>query len=71
MDRPHQQLSCRQPAKSGRGSAHPDSNPRACRATIKTTKSVPAMTALGYAGVLAGPAAIGFVAQATSLSVAS
>jgi predicted MFS family arabinose efflux permease len=32
--------------------------------------AVPAMTALGYAGVLAGPAAIGFVAQATSLSVA-
>jgi MFS family permease len=32
--------------------------------------AVPAMTALGYAGVLTGPAAIGFVAQATSLSVA-
>jgi hypothetical protein len=28
------------------------------------------MTALGYAGILAGPAAIGFVAQATSLSAA-
>lgn len=32
--------------------------------------AVPTMTALGYAGVLAGPAAIGLVAQATSLSVA-
>jgi MFS family permease len=32
--------------------------------------AVPAMTALGYAGVLAGPAAIGFLGQATSLSVA-
>ncbi len=32
--------------------------------------AVPAMTVLGYAGVLAGPAAIGFVAQATNLSVA-
>jgi predicted Kef-type K+ transport protein len=32
--------------------------------------AVPAMIALGYAGVLAGPAAIGFVAQATSLSAA-
>jgi MFS family permease len=32
--------------------------------------AVPAITTLGYAGILAGPAAIGFVAQATSLSVA-
>jgi hypothetical protein len=31
---------------------------------------VPAITTLGYAGILAGPAAIGFVAQATSLSTA-
>jgi predicted MFS family arabinose efflux permease len=32
--------------------------------------AVPAITTLGYAGILAGPAAIGFVAQATSLSTA-
>ncbi|HSU04119.1 MAG TPA: MFS transporter, partial [Acetobacteraceae bacterium] len=32
--------------------------------------AVAAITTLGYAGILAGPAAIGFVAQATSLSVA-
>jgi fucose permease len=32
--------------------------------------AVPAMTTLGYAGILAGPAAIGFVARASSLSVA-
>ncbi|MDP4023781.1 MFS transporter [Methylobacterium sp. NEAU 140] len=32
--------------------------------------AVPAVTTLGYAGVLAGPAAIGFVAHATSLSTA-
>ena len=41
------------------------------RQTVMPEKlAVPAMTALGYAGILAGPAAIGFVAQATSLSVA-
>lgn len=32
--------------------------------------AVPAITALGYAGVLAGPALIGFLAQALSLSTA-
>lgn len=32
--------------------------------------AVPAVTTLGYAGVLAGPALIGFVAQATSLPAA-
>jgi len=32
--------------------------------------AVPGITTLGYAGILAGPAAIGFVAHATSLSVA-
>jgi predicted MFS family arabinose efflux permease len=32
--------------------------------------AVPAISTLGYAGILAGPAAIGFVAHATSLSVA-
>ena len=29
--------------------------------------AIPAITTLGYAGVLAGPALIGFVAQASSL----
>jgi predicted MFS family arabinose efflux permease len=38
--------------------------------TMPENVAVPAMTALGYAGILAGPAAIGFVAQATSLSAA-
>ena len=32
--------------------------------------AVPAITTLGYAGILAGPAAIGFVAHASSLSLA-
>lgn len=32
--------------------------------------AVPAVTTFGYAGVLAGPAAIGFIAQATSLPAA-
>ncbi len=32
--------------------------------------AVPAVTTLGYAGVLAGPALIGFIAQATSLPFA-
>ena len=32
--------------------------------------AVPAITTLGYAGILAGPAAVGFVAHATSLSTA-
>ena len=32
--------------------------------------AVPAITALGYAGILAGPAAIGFVAHFMSLSTA-
>jgi hypothetical protein len=32
--------------------------------------AVPAITTLGYAGILAGPAAIGLVAHAVSLSAA-
>jgi hypothetical protein len=32
--------------------------------------AVPAIMALGYAGILVGPAAIGFVAHAASLSAA-
>ena len=32
--------------------------------------AVPAITTLGYAGILAGPAAIGFIAHASSLSSA-
>jgi hypothetical protein len=32
--------------------------------------AVPAITTLGYAGILAGPAAIGFVSHLSSLSVA-
>lgn len=32
--------------------------------------AIAAMTAIGYAGILAGPAVIGFVAQATSLPIA-
>ena len=32
--------------------------------------AIPAVTTLGYAGILAGPAAIGFVAHLTSLSAA-
>ncbi len=32
--------------------------------------AVPAITSLGYAGILAGPAAIGFISHLTSLSVA-
>ncbi len=32
--------------------------------------AVPAMTTMGYAGLLAGPAAIGFVAHASSLPIA-
>ena len=31
--------------------------------------AVPAVTTIGYAGILAGPAAIGFVAQATTLQI--
>ena len=34
------------------------------------TTAVPAITTLGYVGILAGPAAIGFVAQASSLAAA-
>jgi hypothetical protein len=34
------------------------------------SQAVPAVSVLGYAGILAGPAAIGLVASATSLSVA-
>ena len=32
--------------------------------------AVPAITTLGYAGILAGPAAIGFIAHLSSLSTA-
>ena len=32
--------------------------------------AVPAITTLGYAGILAGPALIGFIAHASSLSLA-
>lgn len=32
--------------------------------------AIPAITTLGYAGILAGPAAIGFVAHITNLSIA-
>ncbi len=32
--------------------------------------AVPAITTLGYAGILAGPAAIGFIAHASSLKLA-
>ena len=38
--------------------------------TMPEHVAVPAISTLGYAGILAGPAAIGFVAHATSLSVA-
>jgi hypothetical protein len=32
--------------------------------------AVPAITTLGYAGILTGPAGIGFIAQNSSLSIA-
>ena len=38
--------------------------------TMPEHVAVPAISTLGYAGILAGPAAIGFVAHATSLSMA-
>ena len=38
--------------------------------TIPENVAVPAITTLGYAGILLGPAAIGFVAHVSSLSVA-
>ena len=38
--------------------------------TMPQAVAVPAITTLGYAGVLAGPAGIGFIAQHSSLSVA-
>ncbi len=37
---------------------------------VPTSVSIPAVTTLGYAGQLAGPALIGFLAEATSLPVA-
>jgi fucose permease len=37
---------------------------------VPTSVSIPLITALGYAGMLCGPAIIGFVAAATSLTVA-
>ena len=38
--------------------------------TMPEHVAVPAISTLGYAGILAGPAAIGFIAHATNLSVA-
>ncbi|HEX5656862.1 MAG TPA: MFS transporter [Polyangiales bacterium] len=38
--------------------------------SMPESAAVPALTMLGYAGMLAGPAAIGFVADATSLATA-
>lgn len=38
--------------------------------TMPEHVAVPAISTLGYAGILAGPAAIGFIAHATSLSIA-
>jgi len=38
--------------------------------TMPENVAVPAISTLGYAGILAGPAVIGFAAHATSLSVA-
>jgi len=38
--------------------------------TMPQVVAVPAITTLGYAGILAGPAGIGFIAQHSSLSVA-
>ncbi|MCY1454893.1 hypothetical protein D9M71_719900 [compost metagenome] len=38
--------------------------------TMPESLAIPAITTLGYAGVLAGPALIGFVAQASSLVTA-
>lgn len=40
------------------------------QSTMPEHLAVPAITSLGYAGILASPAAIGFVAQATNLPVA-
>ncbi len=37
---------------------------------MQAALAIPAVTTLGYAGVLAGPAAIGFLAHATSLTLA-
>ena len=38
--------------------------------TMAQSAAIPAMTTLGYAGILAGPAFIGFVAHASNLSIA-
>ena len=43
---------------------------RAARPSCRRHVAVPAITTLGYAGILAGPALIGLVAHAASLSVA-
>jgi predicted MFS family arabinose efflux permease len=40
------------------------------QSVMPQSQAVPAVSVLGYAGILAGPAAIGLVASATSLSVA-
>lgn len=40
------------------------------QAAMPASVAVPAVTTFGYAGVLAGPAAIGYIAQATSLPTA-
>jgi hypothetical protein len=37
---------------------------------MDTHVAVPAISTLGYAGILAGPAVIGFIAHATSLTTA-
>jgi hypothetical protein len=38
--------------------------------TMPQSSAIPAMTSLGYAGILMGPAFIGFVSHASNLSVA-
>jgi hypothetical protein len=40
------------------------------QAVMPANVAVPAITTLGYGGILAGPAGIGFVAHAASLPVA-
>ena len=40
------------------------------QAAVPAALAIPAVTTLGYAGVLAGPAAIGLLAHATSLTLA-
>lgn len=40
------------------------------QSTMPESLAIPAITTLGYAGILIGPALIGFVAHATSLAIA-